>query len=150
MEAESGEYIQGIEKVYQIVATDTSLTKSLRDKKLAALREIAKRTSDLANGRYYDPLLLKGYVEKKCRFILDARSCGEINEIISQPKPKYNGNQFQDRRYQVDEEELIGWSEASLRVPPNAVVLKRMMELMCRVFPKERLKALKQFTDKNL
>ena len=150
MEAESGEYIQGIEKAYQIVMADTSLTKSLRNKKLDALQVIAKRISCLTNGKCYDPLILNGYVQKKCRFILEAQSSKEINEIMSLPKPYYDGNKFRDRKYQVDEEEAIFWSEASLRAPPNAAAVKRMMELMCRIFPKERLKALKQFIDKNL
>lgn len=135
-------YIEELGKAYQTVKDDASLTEEIREKKLDALRETARRVAVYDNGHCYDPLILTGYTHKMCQFILDAQKGGEINEIMSPLKPIYDGNKLIDRKYQVDEEELLGLSAASLRVPLNGIATKRMLELMYRVFPKERLKAL--------
>lgn len=137
----AAEYIIELSKAYAAVKKDSSLPDALRKCKLEALQEIAGRTSRYANG-LWDPLIINGYAIKKARFILEAQNKTQIEEILKPAKPHYDGNAFRDGPYQVDEEELIGWSEASLRAPPNERAVKRMIELMYKVFPHERLKTL--------
>lgn len=139
------DYVKEIERAYQAVEKDTSLSKSIREKKIEALCKTAAFVLNLAEHSCYDPLILEGYAKKKSHFILNAQSCGEIDEIMAPSKPYYDGNKFRDRKYQVDEEELIDWCQASLRVPLNSAATERMLALMCRVFPKERLKSIKEF-----
>lgn len=103
--------------------------------------EVARRTA-VYESRFYDPLLVNGYARQKCKYILEAENKTQVDEILAAPKPHYNGNKFADGPYQVNEEELICWGEASLRAPPSSVAVERMFELMHRVFPEERLKNL--------
>lgn len=89
----------------------------------------------------YDSVLLCGIAQKKGQFILEADSKAEIEKILSPPKPQFNGNQFQPGSYFVPEEELICWSETSLRAPLNEYGYKRYEELFALVFP-EKSKAI--------
>lgn len=138
-------YILELCPVYEAIKADDTMPEMLKKTKLEAIQEIAARLGQYSRGTW-DPLLLIGYAKKKSRYILDAKNKGEINEILKAPKPHYNGDKFQDGPYQVDEEELICWSEASLRRPPSGAAVERMFELMYRVFPAERLKTLDEIT----
>lgn len=138
-------YILELCPVYEAIESDTTLPEKLKQVKLEALQEIAARLCQYSK-ETWDPLLLNGYAKKKSRYILDAKTKSEVDEILKAPKPHYNGNKFQDGPYQVDEEELICWSEASLRRPPSGAAVERMFELMYRVFPTERLKTLDEIT----
>lgn len=117
------------------------MKETLRKQKLSALTTVARRTVGHAQ-HCYDPLVINGYVRKKCAYILEAKTKGELDDILKPPKPRYNGNGFDDSPYQVDEEELICWSEASLRAPLNGMATKRYLQVMMRVFPRERLSSL--------
>ena len=136
-------YLIELSRVYQIVQEDKSLTETLKKHKLSALQEIARRLNEYSKGTW-DVLLLDGYAKKKTEYILSANCKTQIDEILKSPKPHYNGNKFCDGQYQVDDEELICWSEASLRRPPSGAAVERMFELMYRVFPEERLKSLEE------
>lgn len=54
--------------------------------------------------------------------------------------PAYHGGKFSPGEYDIPEEELIGWSEAALRVPLNNVGFRRYMELFRQVLPEESRK----------
>ena len=85
----------------------------------------------------YMPKLLYAIARKKCRMISSITSKSEM-ECISRPHcPHYDGNRFIPNTYSVPEEELICWSEASLKVPLNAAGFQRYMELFKQVLPEE-------------
>lgn len=139
------QYIELLSTAYLKVKEDKDISEALRKCKLEALQEIAGRLGQYSKG-IWDPILLNGYAEKKSGYILKAENKTQIGEILKAPKPHYDGNKFQDGPYQVDEEELICWSEASLRRPPSGAAVDRMFELMYRVFPDDRLKSLEELT----
>ena len=97
--------------------------------------------------RGYTEKLLNGIAEKKGAMIMSASSKTEMDKILKPKAPHFDGVRFiADRfdgvrfiadRYLLPEEELICWSEASLRAPLNEYAFRRYMELFCRMFPEE-------------
>ena len=85
----------------------------------------------------YMPKLLCAIAEQKCERILAVTAKSEIEKILKPSCPHYNGAEFVPDDYSVPEEELICWSETSLRAPLNAAGFKRYMELFRQVFPDE-------------
>ena len=87
--------------------------------------------------RGYTDKLLNGIAEKKGAMIMSASSKTEMNKILKPKAPHFDGVRFVADRYLLPEEELICWSEASLRAPLNEYAFRRYMELFCRMFPEE-------------
>ena len=69
--------------------------------------------------------------------IMSASSKTEMDKILKPKAPHFDGVRFVADRYLLPEEELICWSEASLRAPLNEYAFRRYMELFCRMFPEE-------------
>lgn len=88
----------------------------------------------------YMPKLLYAIAEKKCRMIGSITSKSELEKLIRPRCPHYDGNRFIPDTYSVPEEELICWSETSLKAPLNAAGHQRYMELFKRIFPEESRK----------
>ena len=87
--------------------------------------------------RGYSDTLLNGIAEKKGAMIMSASSKTEMDKILKPKAPHFDGVRFVADRYLLPEEELICWSEASLRAPLNEYAFRRYMELFCRMFPEE-------------
>ena len=87
--------------------------------------------------RGYSDTLLNGIAEKKGAMIMSASSKTEMDKILKPKAPHFDGVRFIADRYLLPEEELICWSEASLRAPLNEYAFRRYMELFCRMFPEE-------------
>lgn len=87
----------------------------------------------------YCEKIISGIAEKKIKMIMKANSKTETNEILKPQYPKYDGNKFTTNQYSVPEEELIGWSKASLTAPLNTIGCERYMEVFKSVFPKINL-----------
>ena len=85
----------------------------------------------------YLPKLLCAIAEKKCRKILTVTVKSEMEKVIKPRCPHYDGNRFHPDEYCIPEEELICWSETSLRAPLNEAGLHRYMELFRQVLPEE-------------
>lgn len=83
----------------------------------------------------YTPELIDKIAEKKCEMILKATTKTEMERIIHPRCPHYNGNEFVPDEYSIPEEELIAWSEASLRAPLNNAGVKRYISLFKEIFP---------------
>lgn len=88
----------------------------------------------------YMPKLLYAIAEKKGRMIGSITSKSEMEQVIRPRCPHYDGNRFIPDAYSVPEEELICWSETSLKAPLNAAGLQRYMELFKQIFPEESRK----------
>lgn len=88
----------------------------------------------------YMPKLLYAIAEKKGRMIGSITSKSEMEQVIRPRCPHYDGNRFIPDAYSVPEEELICWSETSLKAPLNAAGFQRYMELFKQIFPEESRK----------
>ena len=70
-------------------------------------------------------------MEKKSKLIIAAQSIKEVREITAPPKPRYTGTEWIASPNSVPEEEMVIWSETSLRaggpLMPEAVA--RYMKL---------------------
>lgn len=77
--------------------------------------------------------------EKRLALIMKAGTVKELNTIIEEPKPHYNGNCFITSEYGVPEEEMILWSFASLNGggPLSPPAFERYMSLFKQFFGAE-------------
>ena len=87
--------------------------------------------------RGYQDKLINAIAEKKSEMIMRTTTKAEMEKVLHAPAPHYTGAGFVTDQYCVPEEELIGWSETSLRGPLIPAGLKRYMELFKLVFPEE-------------
>lgn len=101
-----------------------------------ALRDLQGLLSQY-DKRGYSAKLLNSIGEKKGAMIMSASSKTELDKILRPKAPHYDSVHFVSDRYLLPEEELICWSEASLRAPLNEAGFRRYMELFRRVFPEE-------------
>ena len=101
-----------------------------------ALRQLQARLHWYSERGYQDKLI-NAIAEKKCEMIMRTTTKAEMEKVLHAPAPHYTGAEFVADQYCVPEEELIGWSETSLRGPLIPAGLKRYMELFKLVFPEE-------------
>lgn len=87
--------------------------------------------------RGYSNKLIEAIAEKKGRMILQTTNKAEMEKILHPDNPHYNGVEFVAAPMSVPEEELICWSEASLRAPLNSAGNRRYMTLFKQFFPNE-------------
>ena len=85
----------------------------------------------------YMPGFLCVIAEKKCRYIMAATTKADMEQIIKPHCPYYDGNRFIPGPYSIPEEEMICWSETSMKEPLTSVGLGRYLELFHQVFPEE-------------
>lgn len=109
---------------------------SVRDLRLHAIGEVRLYLLHYQQHGYM-PKLLCAIAEKKCKRILTIHTKAEMERLLKPKCPYYDGNRFQPDEYSVPEEELICWSEASLRAPLNEAGFNRYMELFRQVLPEE-------------
>ena len=69
--------------------------------------------------------LLCGIAEKRGAMILKATSQTEMEHVMNPHAPHYDGTKFVPDPYSVPEEEMVAWSEASLRGPLIEAAQKR-------------------------
>ena len=115
---------------------DPDVTDQLFELRFHALRELHGIITALQKRNYHARLLL-GIAKKKGDMILAAKSKTELREILHPKEPHFNGVRFQPGPYLTPEEELICWSEASLRAPLNSAGYERFKERFCEVLPEE-------------
>ena len=101
-----------------------------------ALRQLQARLHWYSERGYQDKLI-NAIAEKKSEMIIKTTTKAEMEKVLHAPAPQYTGAGFVTDQYCVPEEELIGWSETSLRGPLIPAGLKRYMELFKLVFPEE-------------
>ena len=101
-----------------------------------ALRQLQARLHWYSERGYQDKLI-NAIAEKKSEMIMRTTTKAEMEKVLHAPAPHYTGAGFVTDQYCVPEEELIGWSETSLRGPLIPAGLKRYMELFKLIFPEE-------------
>ena len=116
-----------------IVADKPEKVQSLQ---FTALRRLQARLHWYSERGYQDKLI-NAIAEKKSEMIMRTTTKAEMEKVLHAPAPHYTGAGFVTDQYCVPEEELIGWSETSLRGPLIPAGLKRYMELFQSIFPEE-------------
>lgn len=128
--------------IAEIAASDTpERVKKLR---LGAVSEL-QRYLHYYRQLGYMPKLLYAIADKKCRMIVSATTKAEMQKLVRPNCPHYDGAGFIPDdgagfipdAYSVPEEELICWSETSLKGPLTAEGFQRYMELFKQVLPEE-------------
>lgn len=85
----------------------------------------------------YMPKLLCAIARKKCEILLTLTTKAEIERLVKPHCAQYNGNRFISDKCSIPEEELVCWSETSLRAPLNETGFRRYLELFHQVLPEE-------------
>ncbi len=118
----------------EILMADVS--DQIKTLRFTAMKEVKKCLRHYKEIGYISPLI-SAIAEKKCELICTVTSKTEMDKIIKPHCPHYDGNKFVPDKYSIPEEELICWSQASLKAPLNNVGFKRYLELFEEIFPDE-------------
>lgn len=107
------------------------------DKQFEVLQEIMGRAWEYEKSGFMEELIC-GFVKKKAEMIRNASKKEELNDIRKVPKPHYDGNKVcASSSYDTEEEELILWSQTSLKGPLTEAGFKRYTELFRRLLPEQ-------------
>lgn len=107
----------------------------LVNEKMAALLQLSALIKAYQK-EYFHETLVQAILDKKTAHICEATTKADIKEILSIPKIRYNGNKIVPvGKYHIPEEELIIWSNTSLKAPLVSHGFERMMELFAQIFP---------------
>lgn len=118
----------------EIIAGD--IPDQTRELRFLAIRKLQSVLFHYQSLGYIEKLLCV-IAEKKGRLICSVSSKAEMEKLLKPRCPHYDGNQFIPDEFCVPEEELICWSETSLRAPLNDVGFRRYMELFSQILPAE-------------
>lgn len=121
-----------------LVLTDDSIAEKTAELRLTGLQKLMGQLRQYKERGFLEQLLC-AIAEKKGKLILAATSKTDMERIITPRAPHFDGNRFIPDKYSIPEEELIAWSETSLKGPLIAVASDRYRELFSIFFP-ERAK----------
>ncbi len=116
--------------------TKESIPPRVQELQFTALRELRAQLHYYAQ-RGYHKRLISGIAAKKGALILNTTTKADMDKVMPPKPPHYNGTEFVPDEFSIPEEELICWSETSLRAPLNSAGLKRYMTLFKEIFPNE-------------
>ena len=83
----------------------------------------------------FDHRLLCAIAEKKGALAMKITTKAQLHRLKQPRGPHFDGEKFLSDEYMVPEEELIYWSETSLRAPLSEPGYRRCFELFQQVFP---------------
>ncbi len=123
--------------IAEILVSD-KLTDSQRELQFGALQQLQGILRHYESLGYRADLICK-IAEKKGAMILNVTTKSEMLKLLKPDCPHYDGNKFIPGKYNVPEEELICWSEVSLRGgrPLISAACKRYAELFKSVYPEQ-------------
>ena len=116
--------------------TKEGIPPRVQELQFTALQELQAQLQYYAKHGYHKRLIT-GIAEKKGAMILKTTSKADMDRVMHPRPPHYNGTEFVPDEFSIPEEELICWSETSLRAPLNSAGLKRYMALFKEIFPQE-------------
>ena len=116
--------------------TKEDIPPRVQELQFTALRELQVQLQYFAS-RGYHKRLIRGIAEKKGALILKTTSKADMDKVMYPRPPHYNGAEFVPDEFSIPEEELICWSETSLRALLNSAGMKRYMTLFKEIFPQE-------------
>lgn len=94
----------------------------LEIKKVQATVDLYERIAQYRK-RSYDNKLIDTIFMKKNKLIDEATTCSQVDAIMKGPIP------FDDSGVTIPEEEMLMWSEASLKAPLNSEATNRYLSL---------------------
>lgn len=101
--------------------------------KISAIKDTIWRVANYRRQGIVSELVHTIFV-KRMKLIGNAGTVSELKEIQAEPKPHYNGNGFSTGTFCIPEEELILWSQTSLRAPLNEAGMKRYLDVFHQVY----------------
>lgn len=107
----------------------------VRTLRLEALKTLQSRLEEYRKNGYMAEMVTS-IAWKRSRMIMEAETKAEMKKILAHSCPHYDGRRFVTDKYHVPEEELILWSEASLRGPLDSTGYERYCEVFRELFPK--------------
>lgn len=116
--------------------TQEGVADNVRELRWDALMQLTRQLNYYKSLGYINRLLY-AIADKKGKMIMETSSKTEMEKVLKPHAPHYNGNEFFPDKYNVLEEELICWSETSLKSPLNDAGNKRYMQLFSEVFPED-------------
>lgn len=116
----------------EIIAAEC--TDQVRRIRFSALREVQRHLVHYQRLGIV-PGLLCAIARKKGEIIWGITTKAEMERVAYPHVPYYDGNKFIPDKYCIPVEEMICWSETSLRAPLNEAGSKRYMELFAQIFP---------------
>lgn len=118
------------------VITGENMTDRVQQLQLSALQELRSQLQ-YYRSRGIAEKLISTIAEKKGRLILKTTSKAEMDRVLRPGPPHYNGAEFVPAANSIPEEELICWSETSMRTPLNSAGYRRYFALFKQIFPDE-------------
>ena len=118
------------------VLMDEESPEKVRKLRLKALGSVRNQLEHYKGLGYIDRLL-NGIAEKRVAMIMKTTTKTEMDRVMIPKAPHYNGAEFITDEYNIPEEELIAWSQASLKGPLVGADFKRYMQLFREFFPDE-------------
>ena len=118
------------------VLMDEESPEKVRELRLKALGGLRGQLEHY-KGLGYIERLLNGIAEKRVAMIMKTTTKTEMDRVMMPKAPHYNGAEFITDEYHIPEEELIAWSQASLKGPLVGAGFKRYMQLFREFFPEE-------------
>ena len=115
---------------------DDTISDKIRELQVSALRKLTGQLNYYEE-RGFSEMLLCAIAEKKGKLILETTTKLEMDRVVSPRAPHFNGNRFTSDKYSIPEEELIAWSETSLKGPLPPEAFNRCRELFNAIFPEE-------------
>ena len=112
------------------------IPKRVRELRFAAIKELQAYLITYQNNGY-DQRLIDAIAKKKCEMISTITSKSDVDLLIKPRCPHFDGNRFIPDKFMVPEEELICWSETSLRAPLRSEAFERYVELFGQVYPEK-------------
>ena len=116
------------------IITTEEIPVTVRKRRLAALHNLRSYLIYYAQLGYMEELLY-GIAEKKGKLIMESSTKDEFQKLQRTRCPRYDEAKFISDKYCIPEEELICWSETSLRGPLKEEAFKRYCEVFQSVFP---------------
>lgn len=122
-----------------LAVVEVSNSDKMALEKAAALMALIPIMRTYRKAGFLEDALIRPIIWKKIAFINEAVSVSQLKDILKLPKVRYDGCKIRPvGEYAIPEEELIMWSETSLRGPLISEAYKRYAELFQQVFPDKR------------
>ena len=119
-----------------LVADADTIPERVQKLRFSALRQVQAQLAAYKKHGYIERLLF-AIAEKKGQMIMRSSTKAELEKILNPSVPRFDGNRFYPNEYHVPEEELIAWSETSLKGPLTPEAFNRYRELFNAIFPEE-------------
>lgn len=132
----TGDFTFVLMEQFARLLADPGANEHLFEIRFHALRELHSQIL-FYQKRSFHPRLLFSIAEKKGNMILSANGKAELQAILHPKLPIFDGRDFRPGPYLTPEEELICWSETSLKAPLNSDAARRFQVLFREVFPDE-------------